>query len=35
MIDLAAASMLSLSRSLITKIKNHKLNITRVAANAP
>lgn len=32
MTDTAAASMLSVSRSLITKIKNGKLNITRVTA---
>jgi hypothetical protein len=32
MTDAAAASMLSVSRSLITKIKNRKLKITRVTA---
>jgi plasmid maintenance system antidote protein VapI len=32
MTDTAAASMLSVSRSLITKIKNRKLSITRVTA---
>jgi hypothetical protein len=32
MTDTAAASMLSVSRSLITKIKNRKLNITRITA---
>ena len=32
MTDTAAASMLSVSRSLITKIKNRKLSITRITA---
>jgi hypothetical protein len=32
MTDAAAASMLSVSRSLITKIKNRKLSITRITA---